>query len=194
MPSEKFIQAIQLIDKANQDDPNQETVDGESYPKELLYAQRMTAWLEEFQPNTSEALQLAARAQHICRWEIPRDKYPMNKVGYHAWRNQLKKFHAEKTSTILQTVGYDQAIIDTVSGLIQKKQLKKNKETQTLEDVICLVFLAHYSERFFENKPEEKIIDIIQKTWRKMSVDGQQKALQIKLPDSVLPLVQKALA
>lgn len=194
MQSDKFTHAFQLIDEANQGDPNQEFFEGKSFPKELLYGQRMTSCLNDFYPNASEALQIAARAQHICRWEIPRKTYPMDRVGYHSWRNDLKKFHAKKTSEILLQVGYDQDTIETVSFLLQKKQLKRNKETQILEDVICLVFLEFYMEDFAKHNTEEKMISILQKTWKKMSNEGQQKALKTQLPPSIIPIVEKALA
>jgi len=194
MLSEKFSSAIQLIDQANQADPNQEISEGKTYSKEILYSQRMMDCLLGFAPEASEALQLAVKAQHICRWEIARDSYSMDREGYHAWRNELKKFHAKKTSAILLQVGYDEDTIDLVSDLLQKKQLKKNKDTQTLEDVICLVFLQYYMENFAKNYSEEKIISILQKTWKKMSEQGQQKALQLKLPPSIIPIVKKALS
>lgn len=189
----RFKRAIQLIDQANQVDPNRIFFEGKSFPKEILYAQRMTASLLDFQPDASEALKIAARAQHIRRWEIPRKSYPMDKKGYHAWRNELKKFHAQKTIAILEEVGYEQEFIEKVSALLQKKQLKRNAETQILEDVICLVFLEFYMEDFAIQYTEAKLISIIQKRWRKMSEAGQQKALLLSLPESVLKIVQKAL-
>jgi len=176
--ADKLQQAYQLFDSANQEDPNTEIYQGKSYPKELLYAQRMTEQLNSFAPNASEALQLTARCQHICRWEIARDSYEMNREGYLRWRQQLKKFHAEKAASILEEVGYSEEIISKVKFLLEKKQLKKNEETQTLEDVICLVFLEHYFEPFAAKHPEKKTIDILQKTWRKMSKKGQVAALK----------------
>ena len=142
--SERLKKAIEAFDQANAADPNQEMWQGKSYPKELLYGQRMTACLNSFEPNASEVLQLAARCQHICRWEIPRNTYPMDKTGYHAWRNYLKKYHAEKAGAIMENIGYEAETIQEVQKLLQKKQLKRNPDTQTLEDVICLVFLEYY--------------------------------------------------
>ncbi len=191
--SDKLEKAFELFDKANKQDPNKEIYNGKSYAKEVLYAIRMSNKLIEFAPDASEALQLTARCQHICRWEIARDSYEMNRAGYLKWRQDLKKFHAKKASEILQEVGYDQETIDTVVFLLEKKQLKKNEETQTLEDVICLVFLEFYFEPFAKKYTEEKLIDILQKTWRKMSEKGQQAALKLPLPESSLALVGKAL-
>ncbi|MGB3150357.1 MAG: DUF4202 domain-containing protein [Maribacter sp.] len=192
--SNKLQHAFQLFDAANEKDPNTEVYKGKSYPKELLYAQRMTAQLNSFEPQSSEALQLTARCQHICRWEIARDSYAMNREGYLRWRQALKKFHAEKAAFILSEVGYSEAIIAKVKFLLEKKQLKKNEETQTLEDVICLVFLEHYFEPFAAKHPEEKTIDILQKTWRKMSEKGHKAALALPLSKDALNLVSKAIS
>lgn len=191
--SEKFNKAIQLFDKANSSDPNKEIFEKKEYPKELLYAIRMTERLNKFAPNPSEALKLTVRCQHICRWEIPRDSYEMNRVGYLNWRQDLKGFHAKKAASILKEVGYDDETIEQVEFLLLKKQLKKNAETQTLEDVVCLVFLEFYFLKFSEKYTEEKLVDIIQKTWKKMSKEGHKAALELKLPQKVLALVTKAL-
>ncbi len=145
---DRLSQAFAIFDKANTADPNTETYQGRTYPKELLYALRMTERLNEFEPSASETLKLTARCQHICRWEIPRESYPMDRLGYLRWRQDLKKFHAEKAGQILKEVGYNQEMIDKVGFLLEKKQLKKHPETQTLEDVICLVFLEFYFEAF----------------------------------------------
>lgn len=192
--SEKFKAAINLFDKANENDPNKEVYQGKEHPKELLYAQRMTDRLNSFDKDAGEALHLAVRCQHLQRWEIPRDQYEMNRVGYLKWRNDLKKFHADKAGEILRAVGYDEDIIDTVQFLLQKKQLKKNEMTQTLEDVICLVFLDYYFERFSEKYDEAKMIDILRKTWNKMSEKGQRTALTLNLSDRANQLVSKALS
>ncbi len=193
--SDKLQQAFSLFDKANEQDPHTEiTPSGKTYPKELLYALRMTEKLSDFAPKASEALQLTARCQHICRWEIPRESYEMNRTGYLKWRQDLKKFHAQKASEILEEVGYQKETIEKVAFLLEKKQLKKNEDTQTLEDVICLVFLEHYFEPFASEHEDAKVIDILQKTWRKMSEEGHKAALKLPLSKNSLDLVSKAIA
>ncbi|ADV48680.1 DUF4202 domain-containing protein [Cellulophaga sp. E16_2] len=191
--SDKLEKAFILFDKANEQDPNKEIFEGKEYAKEVLYAIRMTEKLTSFAPNASEVLQLTARCQHICRWEIARDSYEMNRTGYLTWRQDLKKFHAKKAGELLESIGYDQETIDNVAFLLEKKQLKKNEETQILEDVICLVFLEYYFEPFAQKYSEEKLIDILQKTWRKMSKEGQEAALKLPLSANSLTLVGKAL-
>lgn len=192
--STKFKQAIQLFDDANSKDPFEEISNGKSFPKELLYAQRMSEKLNIFEPNAPESVQLAVRCQHICRWEIPRDSYEMNRTGYLTWRRDLAKFHAKKAAGILKEVGYNNDLIAKVTFLLQKKQLKKNEDTQLLEDVICLVFLKFYFEKFSKKYAEDKLIDIIQKTWKKMSDKGHEAALKINFSAHALTLVQKALS
>ena len=194
MKPTRFESAIILIDKKNSEDINTYNVHGLEYSKELLYSQRMSQKLLQFEPNASRALQIAARAQHICRWKISRDEYPMDKVGYLKWRETLKKMHADITSDILKEVGYESEFIDRVAFLINKKLIKKNEETQTLEDVICLVFLDYYFEEFAAKHEDEKVIDILQKTWKKMSEKGHEEALKIKYTDKGLSLVKQAIA
>ena len=194
MKPTRFETAIALIDKKNAEDPNIYQVKGFEYPKELLYSQRMTRTLLQFQPNASKALQIAARAQHICRWQIARNEFPMDRVGYLKWRETLKKMHANTTAEILQQVGFDEQFVDRVKKIILKKLIKKNEESQALEDVICLVFLDYYFDEFATKHSDEKVIDILQKTWVKMSDKGHKAALQLPFSESGLALVQQALA
>lgn len=188
----KFEEIIQKIDAANGEDPNKEIFRGKEYPKELLYSIRMTDWLARLYPDASEELRLAARAQHICRWSIPRNSYPPGRVGYLKWRKDLKDFHAEKVGDILREVGYDTALIGRVQALIKKENLKSDPETQALEDVICLVFLENYFADFSKQHEEEKVVDILRKTWKKMSTVGRKAALKLPMPDTARRLVEKA--
>lgn len=194
MNTEQLQNAYAAFDKANSKDPNQEVINGIETPKELIYGQRMTQVLDFFAPNADISLKLAARCQHICRWEISRKEYEMNRAGYLTWRSDLKKFHAKKAGDILENLGFETTVIERVAFLLQKKKLKKDEDTQTLEDVICLVFLEFYYEDFFRKHEDEKVIDIIQKTWRKMSETGHAAALKLSYSDKGLLLIQKALS
>ncbi|WP_396601377.1 DUF4202 domain-containing protein [Algibacter sp. R77976] len=194
MKPTRFETAIALIDKANSEDINTYQVAGIEYPKELLYSQRMTRKLLQFDPDASKALQIAARAQHICRWKIARKEYPMDRVGYLKWRETLKKMHADLTVDILKQVGFDEQFSDRVKAIILKKLIKKNEESQKLEDTICLVFLDYYYDEFLEKHSEEKIIDILKKTWVKMSDKGHQAALKLPFSEKGLALVKQAIS
>lgn len=193
MTTTPFQKAIALIDAENAQDPNQEISQSQPISKELLYSNRMYERLMIFEPNASEAIQIATKAQHICRWKIARESYPMDRVGYLKWREDLKKFHSKTTASILEKVGYEKTFIDRVSFLIEKKLLKKDAETQLLEDVICLVFLEYYLEEFIQKHDTEKLKNIILKTWNKMSEKGHQEALKIKYSGSSLALIHAAL-
>jgi hypothetical protein len=193
-PSDQFQNAIARFDEQNAQDPNVEVIDSVAQPRELLYAQRMTQWLDRFQPDASEPLRLAARAQHIRRWESPRSNYPMDRAGYHRWRSDLYRFHAETAGKFLRDVGYDESTIARVQSMIRKERLKSDPEAQTLEDVICLVFLEHYFAPFAERHDEEKLIGILRRTWKKMSDRGHEAALALRLPEDKRRLVEKALA
>ena len=193
----RFQQAMDKFDAANAQDPNKEIFEGRAYPKELLYARRMTAMLEQFAPDASEAVKLAARSQHICRWQSPRDAYPMDLTGYKKWRTDLYSFHAETAGDILREVGYDNAMVTRVQALLRKEKLKVNPETQMLEDVIDLVFLQYYLADFvskYSHYEEEKLLDILRKTWRKMSDNGHAAALKLDFTPELRAVVQKALA
>ena len=189
----KFQLAIEKFDAENSRDPNKEIVNEMEYPKELLYAQRMTERLLKFNPDASETVQLAARSQHVCRWTIPREDYPMDRKGYLIWRTELKEFHADKAAGILQDCGYDKDTIDHVKSLIRKEKMKQDADSQLLEDVVCMVFLEFYFDDFAAKHDTEKVISILQKTWRKMSEDGRQDALELKLPSAARQLLMQAL-
>ena len=196
--TQKYYQAaIAAFDQANAEDPNKETADGKGYPKELLYAQRMSEMQERYAPEASEAVKLAVRAQHIQRWKVPRSSYPMDKQGYLQWRTGLYKFHAETAGSLMKKAGYDDEMIDRVKKIVSKKGLKVNPETQLMEDVVDLVFIEHYMVGFVAQHPEydeAKWIPIIRKTWQKMSSRAHEFALagKIKLPEALVPLILKS--
>jgi hypothetical protein len=177
--------ALERIDAVNAQDP---------HGKELLYARRMSAWLGRIEPQASEALRLAVRAQHIRRWAIPRSDYPMDRIGYLKWRTTLYKFHAEEVGRILREVGYDAATVERVASLVRKEEIKRDPEAQTLEDVICLVFLENYFAEFAAAHDEEKVINILRRTWGKMSERGRGVALTLEMPAEARRLVERALS
>ncbi|MEQ6118593.1 DUF4202 domain-containing protein [Reichenbachiella sp. MALMAid0571] len=182
------------IDEINVQDPNIEESEGQSYPKEILYSQRMTDMLHDYVTNPSEALQIAARGQHIKRWSIPRSDYPMDRKGYLKWRTQLKIFHGELVAEILKSEECSEDFIKEVVELITKKNLKKDSQSKTLEDVICLVFLKYYFKDFAAKSTHEKLIDIVQKTWGKMTEQGHEAALKLPFEEKELKIIKEALA
>lgn len=194
MTTQRLSNTLAAFDAVNQEDPHHEIVGGKPVPKEWIYAQRMTQRLHQFCQSPSEALQLAARSQHICRWKIPRSEYPMDKQGYKKWRMDLAKLHGDIAGEIMAAQGYDDAMISRVKDLLLKRSLKRDEEVQLLEDVVCLVFIEYYLEDFASKHDEEKLIDIIRKTWNKMSSQGHEAALKLPLSDAMLALVGKALA
>ena len=138
-----FQKAIARFDAENALDPNLESDGGVRHPRELLYARRLTAWVLKLAPAASESLRLAARCQHICRWMIPRETYPMTRPGYLRWRTDLKQFHARKSAEILREAGYGEEMIEKVRDLNLKKNFPADAESRILEDALCLVFLEH---------------------------------------------------
>ncbi len=190
----RFHAAIECFDAANREDPNCRFFQGQSFPQQLLYGQRMTHWLQRLEPDAAETLQLAARSQHLCRWMIPRSEYPMDRAGYFRWRTRLYGFHADKAGSILAQVGYDEATIARVQDLLRKKNLKSDAQMQALEDVACLVFLENDFTDLARQHDAAKITDIIRKTWKKMSPRGQRATLEVPMADADRAILQQALA
>ena len=184
----QFEQATALIDAANAEDP-----------KELLYSHRMSDMLGRYMPEADDAKKLAVRAQHIQRWKSPRDAFPMNRQGYHKWRSELYNFHAETAASLLEQAGCSEELIERVRKAVGKREPKTNPDTQLVEDIAALVFIEHYMQEFVDKHPEydeEKWLRIIRRTWNKMTEQGQKFALSgaIKLPEPLIPLIQKAVA
>ncbi|MCR9250108.1 MAG: DUF4202 domain-containing protein [bacterium] len=189
----KLLSVFDRIDEINSEDPNKIKVGDKEEAKELIYGQRMTEMLKFYNEESSEVLQIAARGQHIKRWMISRDEFSMDRKGYLKWRTQLKLKHAEILSEIMQGEGYGADEIERVATLVTKKKLKTDDESKELEDVVCLVFLKYYFGEFIPKHGEEKVIDIVRKTWGKMTAKGHELALQLPLTDEETSIVQKAL-
>jgi hypothetical protein len=153
----------------------------------------MSARLAAFAPDAAETVKLAARAQHIRRWEVPRDSYPEGRAGYLKWRTDLYKRHADIAAGIMRDAGYDDETIERVRTLLRKRGLKTDPDVQLMEDVICLVFLEHYFHDFAPKHDEEKLIPIVQKTWNKMTEKAHEAALQLDYAPKDLAVIQKAL-
>ncbi len=194
-----YEKALALIDTANREDPNRVSVDGRDWPKELLYSERMSDMLQRYAPGADDAMKLAIRAQHVERWKSPRNAYPMDRIGYLKWRKDLYKIQANTAAKLLAQAAYGDDVIERVRNAVAKKNIKGNPDTQLLEDVTDLVFMEHYMLDFVGRHPDysdEKWIEIIQKTWNKMSASAHEFALsgKVRLSESLLPLIQQAVA
>lgn len=193
-----FQKAMALIDAANGADPNHETAAGRDWPRELLYSRRMSDMLERFSPQADDAMRLATRAQHVRRWTSPRAAYPTGRDGYLQWRKDLYRFHADTAAGLLEQAGYGTDVIDRVRKAVGKRALKKNPDTQLLEDVTALVFIEYYMQDFAARHPEyseEKWRGILRKTWEKMSAQARDFALSgaIRLPEALIPLIRRSI-
>lgn len=200
MTQQAFEQTVIMMDAANSEDPNIEMDENnKEWPKELLYSHRMADMIQRYKPQADHVMQLAVRGQHVQRWKSPRDAYPMDRQGYHKWRTDLYTFHANTTTGLMSKAGFDEESLERVKLAVGKKGIKSNQDTQMLEDVASLVFIEYYMLAFAEKHPEyteEKWIDIVQKTWRKMSGDAHAFALSgsLKLPEPLIPLIQKSVS
>jgi hypothetical protein len=189
----RFEAALRRFEEENSHDPNLETVNGISHPRELLYAQRLTDWVLRLCPAASEELRLAARCQHICRWEIPRQSHPMTRAGYLQWRAALKKFHAQKTGGILREAGYPEDVIRRVQDLNLKKNFPDDPEARVLEDALCLVFLEFQLADLAARTAEDKTINALQKSWQKMTETARAEALKFNYGKREKALLERAL-
>ena len=188
--TQKLELALRRFDEENGRDPNEE--DGQ--PRELLYAKRLTDWVLRLCPNASEALRLAARCQHLCRWEIPRGSYPMTRAGYLKWRTDLKKFHAQRAGEILREVGFDDETIRRVQDLNLKKNFPADSDCRVLEDALCLVFLEFQFADLAAKTADDKMINALKKSWEKMTESARAAALKLNYGEREKALIQKALA
>jgi hypothetical protein len=195
MRSERFRKAIEAFDAIHRQDPEQIIVEGQQVSKSLLYHRRLTQWVRRLSEEPSEVLLLAARCQHLERKAIPRDRFPMGTRGYRQWRTRLADFHVEKATEILQRIGYSRSCLDRLRDLLQKRRLKIDPEVQLLEDSICLVFLEIELIDFSRKHDEAKLLNILRKTWGKMSPRGHRHALNLakQLPQDLQQLLGRAL-
>ena len=194
MNKQLFTQAMEAFDSANSKDPNFIEVNGFEKPYELVYANWLYEWVMKLNPNAIEELQLAAKCQHIKRWEIPRSKYQDGLKGYTKWKKELAEYHADEAGKILKQVGYDEVVVDRVRSINLKKNLKADSDVQTMEDALCLVTLQYQIEGFSLKHDDEKMIGIIKKTWAKMSDRAKEEALKLSYSERVLSLIKNAIA
>jgi tRNAThr (cytosine32-N3)-methyltransferase len=187
-----YAKARELIDAAHAADPKR-APDGAA--AELVYAGRMEAWVVRAAENATPLLRLAARCQHLERWSVPRDTYPLDKPGYLAWRRSLYVKQADRAKALLLQAGVPASEAADLATWVSKTALKTNPGTQALEDAACLVFLENEIQVFAAQHaeyPREKFVDIIRKTWKKMSPRGQMLAQTLSLPPGIAALVEEA--
>lgn len=190
----RFEAALRRFDEENARDPNVEFADGQPHPRELLYAQRLSDWVLKLRPDASEVLRLAARCQHLCRWTIPRSSCEMTKAGYLRWRNELKAFHARRAGEILREAGYPEDLIARVQNLNLKKNFPNDPESRVLEDALCLVFLQYQFAELAARTGEDKMINALQKSWRKMTPAARELALKLSFGEQETALLKRAIA
>jgi len=189
----RFEKALRRFDEENSGDPNTILSGGVKRPRELVYADWLTDWVLRLCPAASEELRLAARCQHLCRWMVPRNSYPMTRAGYLRWREEMKKFHAQKAADILREVGYPEEIIARVKSLNLKKDFPNDAETRVLEDALCLVFLEFQFAGLAAKTAEDKTINALQKSWGKMSEAARTEALKLNYGEREKALLHRAL-
>lgn len=187
-------EAFAVLDGIHREDPSTDAAGPANILASLDYHERLGRWVVRLAPDASAALRLAAHSQHVRRWAIPRDSYPLTRKGYREWRDALGRFHARTAAEVLARVGYDSNTVARVEQLLRKQRLRSDPEAQALEDAACLVFLEVQLEDFSRGHTEEKLLHILRRTWKKMSPAGRDLALQLELPEAAAGLLRKAVA
>ncbi len=196
MRKDRLKRVLADIDAANAEDPRRDVLDGEELPFEVVYSRRMLHRLEQMYPDAPETLKIAAYGQHVRRFDIPRSDYPEGRKGYNQWRKACREHHAKVLGGIMARHGYSPEEIAEVQKLVRKEQLKKDRLSQALENVVDVVFVEHYLEPFirkYSHYDENKLVDIVAKTLLKMSPKGHQAALALDLPPEHRVLIEKAI-
>ncbi len=176
MTADRFARAEAAFFAVHRQDPRRlETPEG-PVPFAVRYHERVAHWVEVLDPEASESLRLAARCQHIRRWAIPRTDHPPGAAGYKRWRSALALHHGDEAEAILAPLGWDRPTIARVRELLLKKRLRSDPEVQLLEDAVCLTFLELEYDDFVRAHPPEKVVDVLRKTWEKMSPRGHAQA------------------
>ena len=191
---DRLAQALDAIDAANADDPHTILIDGVSRPKELAHAELMTRWVRTLDPDCTDEQLLAARAHHLRRWTISRDSYADGRAGYLRWRTVLKRQHADDVGEILRGAGYDDQVVARVQAIVRKQGLGSDPAVQVHEDALCLVFLETQLDELAGKLGDDKTIDVLQKTAKKMSPAGLQAALGLRFAPDAAALLERALA
>jgi hypothetical protein len=194
MDATRFARAIDAFAAISSQDPAREVVDGKAYPRELVQAERLVRWVDRLAPEAPEALRLAAHCQHIGRFQLPRSNYPEGRSGYLKWRSELARRHAGTAQNILAELGYDQETLDHLGRIVLKQNLSRDPDVQTMEDALCLSFLEHELAEFASRHPDDKVIAILRKTWRKMSPRAHELGLALPFDPRSGALVAQALA
>jgi hypothetical protein len=192
-PEDRRSRALEAFRAANAADPNTVLDRGQPRPKELVDAERLATWVERLEPSASEALLLASHCQHLCRWQLPRTEFADGRIGYLTWRKALARLHADRASEILREAGYGEDVIEQVRSINLKQGLRTNPDVQAMEDALCLAFLEYELDEFADKHPDDKLIDIIRKTWGKMSERAHARALELPLSSRSSSLVSRAL-
>lgn len=182
----KFDTAVERFDEIHGQAP-----DGSA----RAYHERLARWVEQLAGEPSEPLRLAARCQHLRRWALLRADFPAGLGGYKRWRSTLARMHADEAETILREAGYGDDTVERVRALLLKKGLKTDPEVQLFEDAICLTFIEGELEAFATKHDDDKLIGILQKTWKKMSPRGHAAAMELSqaLDASTRALILRAL-
>ncbi len=186
--------ALEHFAATHRQDPRTVVVNGVAKPWSVHYHERLAYWVRTFEPAASLPIRLAAACQHIRRWQVSRADYDAGRRGYRQWRSDLAEMHARTAREVLAEVGYDEATIGRVETLIRKVGLARDPEVRLFEDAICMVFFENEYSDLASKHDDEKLVDILRRTWAKMSPKGHAAALVLSagMPDRERRLIERA--
>ena len=128
------------------------------------------------------------------RWKLPRSSFPEGRTGYLTWRSKQKTIAAESVTTLLTPILPEETVA-RIAFLIRKEKLGSDEETQVIEDLACLIFLGDQFDDFEQREEidEDKMVNILRKTWAKMSERAKELALALEYSPRAQSLIRKAL-
>lgn len=188
--SEQLVDALADIDAANGEDPNRLG----DHPLAQAQGRLASIWLDQLAPHASSAVQIAARAHHLRRWELARTDYPDGRAGYLQWRRDNKMHQANSAADILTNHGFTDETINRVGELLTRQGLGTDAETQLVEDAACLVFVQTQFEEMVERLEHDHMVNVVAKTLTKMSPAAIELAVTIELSPEAQAVLSEAAA
>lgn len=192
--TEREARTAAAIDAANEPDPERVRFRGEERPLQQTLGRLAAEWVDRLDPSATPAQRLAARAHHLRRWERPRAAYPEGRAGYLRWRRDAKAVHADEVADLLTAEGWDDDTVAAARRLVRKEGLGRDPVAQVHEDAVCLAFLEVQLDDAAARMGDDKTVDVLRRTARKMSAEALAHAAGLPYSEHGRALLEAALA
>jgi len=177
-------QTMLLIDEANAADPSCEVHGGVRYPVALLHGKRMSEMVRRLGRATPPAL-LAARAAWLERWTVEREGFAGTAAGERAWREAVHERAAVAVEPLLVRIGWDDATIDRIAGLLRRRVGADDPDQRGLIDAGLLVFLQCRAAGLLREAGVEELRAWLRPSWRRLSPGGRRLARRLTLDEAI---------